>query len=432
MVAAPPLDLVRVEHVTPPPALAAPTSPQPTLVAPSPPVPTRSAVAAGQQPSIAHTAAHQETPHYQTAQQEVLPHPTASYPVTAHQPAEPTASQRPVRRVARAYTPPVPVRTHGTVRPAQYAGGMVTGGCGMWTDAAAELAAATSAPWGHLSRKAVMAADMLSATTVAASATNNRSCLATPGRATLPIRTTVLSRTPSSIHRMPGPTLGRSIPIPKSRWAGGKYRWNGTTAGGTSTLRRSSVAYVMLAKSTRPRGGFFLCPRSAQTIRSPSTQPDSVGQATQADRTPIAHRDRKPPRGRRATDGVLANPAAVFTENLPQPEKSTSRAQINTIRVFVSGSASGWSVSPHSQLWDAAMRITTSVMLATSLVILALGGGCTSNLNLGIASVPIPVSPWWQEELEDRFWEHERYERVPIMGPVTSGGPPLALDASQR
>jgi len=74
------------------------------------------------------------------------------------------------------------------------------------------------------------------------------------------------------------------------------------------------------------------------------------------------------------------------------------------------------------------MRITTSVMLATSVVILACTAGCTSNLNLGLASVPIPVSPWWQEELEDRFWEHERYERVPIMGPVTSGGPPLALD----
>ncbi len=57
--------------------------------------------------------------------------------------------------------------------------------------------------------------------------------------------------------------------------------------------------------------------------------------------------------------------------------------------------------------------------------------GCVGTLgnNLGIFSVPIPITPYWQKSLEDKNWEHERYERVPIMGPVTSGGPPLALDA---
>lgn len=33
-----------------------------------------------------------------------------------------------------------------------------------------------------------------------------------------------------------------------------------------------------------------------------------------------------------------------------------------------------------------------------------------------------------QKRMEDKFWNHERYERVPILGPITSGGPPVALD----
>src|SRR6476619_7443403 len=48
--------------------------------------------------------------------------------------------------------------------------------------------------------------------------------------------------------------------------------------------------------------------------------------------------------------------------------------------------------------------------------------------SLGIASVPIPVSPFFQDEKEDKYWEHERYERVPILGPITGPGAPVALD----
>jgi hypothetical protein len=48
--------------------------------------------------------------------------------------------------------------------------------------------------------------------------------------------------------------------------------------------------------------------------------------------------------------------------------------------------------------------------------------------NLGLLAFPIPVSPWHQDEAEDRFWVKERYERVPILGPLTSGGPVAALD----
>lgn len=42
--------------------------------------------------------------------------------------------------------------------------------------------------------------------------------------------------------------------------------------------------------------------------------------------------------------------------------------------------------------------------------------------------VPTPVSPYFQKQQEDKFWNRERYERVPILGPITSGGPAVALD----
>ena len=48
--------------------------------------------------------------------------------------------------------------------------------------------------------------------------------------------------------------------------------------------------------------------------------------------------------------------------------------------------------------------------------------------SLGLLSIPIPVSPYWQKELEDEHYVHERYARVPILGPITSGGPAVALD----
>ena len=60
--------------------------------------------------------------------------------------------------------------------------------------------------------------------------------------------------------------------------------------------------------------------------------------------------------------------------------------------------------------------------------------GCYSGLstlgynNLGLLSIPIPVSPFLQDQLEDAAWEKERYDRVPILGPLTSGGPAMALD----
>lgn len=43
-------------------------------------------------------------------------------------------------------------------------------------------------------------------------------------------------------------------------------------------------------------------------------------------------------------------------------------------------------------------------------------------------SVPVPVSPYLSKKKEDEHWEQERYKRVPILGPVTSGNV-VALDA---
>ncbi len=60
-----------------------------------------------------------------------------------------------------------------------------------------------------------------------------------------------------------------------------------------------------------------------------------------------------------------------------------------------------------------------------------LGSGCSQGITgghpgWGLANIPIPLSPYFQDRKEDEFWMHERYNRVPILGPVTAGGPPRA------
>ncbi len=72
--------------------------------------------------------------------------------------------------------------------------------------------------------------------------------------------------------------------------------------------------------------------------------------------------------------------------------------------------------------------------LACCLVLSALAVGTSGCLNpaqgpdLGLLAIPIPISPYFQDKLEDRAWEHERYERVPIMGEVPAGTDIKALD----
>ncbi len=76
----------------------------------------------------------------------------------------------------------------------------------------------------------------------------------------------------------------------------------------------------------------------------------------------------------------------------------------------------------------------TRLSLLYGLVLTALAVGATGCINpaagpdMGLFGVPIPVSPYFQDKLEDRAWEHERYERVPILGEVPPGAEIKALD----
>ena len=40
----------------------------------------------------------------------------------------------------------------------------------------------------------------------------------------------------------------------------------------------------------------------------------------------------------------------------------------------------------------------------------------------------LPVTPFKHKSFEDKFYVHERFGRVPILGPLTAGGPVTALD----
>ncbi|QGJ72197.1 Hypothetical protein PBC10988_39140 [Planctomycetales bacterium 10988] len=79
------------------------------------------------------------------------------------------------------------------------------------------------------------------------------------------------------------------------------------------------------------------------------------------------------------------------------------------------------------------IRPCTLLLTVLGVVSLLSSTGCHYHLiwggpEFGPATFPTPVSPYFQDRKEDEFWVHERYERVPILGPVTAGGPPRALD----
>ena len=68
------------------------------------------------------------------------------------------------------------------------------------------------------------------------------------------------------------------------------------------------------------------------------------------------------------------------------------------------------------------------VMMAMALVS---ASGCATGgtgPNLGLLSYPIPVSPYFQKSLEDKWWNQKRYEKAPILGPITPSSPAIALD----
>lgn len=74
---------------------------------------------------------------------------------------------------------------------------------------------------------------------------------------------------------------------------------------------------------------------------------------------------------------------------------------------------------------------TVSVALCLLMVALtAASSGCFTarGPNLGLAGIPIPVSPYQQDDKEDQWWVDKRYARAPILGPLEAGGPDQGLD----
>ncbi len=70
----------------------------------------------------------------------------------------------------------------------------------------------------------------------------------------------------------------------------------------------------------------------------------------------------------------------------------------------------------------------TGSMLITACAAFSTGCIGVHGPSLGPFSIPIPVSPYFQDTEERDFHIHERYARVPILGPLTSGGPAIAID----
>jgi hypothetical protein len=86
-----------------------------------------------------------------------------------------------------------------------------------------------------------------------------------------------------------------------------------------------------------------------------------------------------------------------------------------------------------SLAWERTMTqkkvvLCSSVLLA---VLACASTGCvgiSQGPTLGVFGIPVPVSPYFQHKAEERAWIAERYETVPILGPMTAGGPAVALD----
>ncbi len=87
------------------------------------------------------------------------------------------------------------------------------------------------------------------------------------------------------------------------------------------------------------------------------------------------------------------------------------------------------------------------ILFAFSLLVCGTSGCATQTLGLGlfnggifvggfanqawlfskyfVTTPPIPVSPYFSQELEDTYWEEERYGKVPILDPVEGENAPL-------
>jgi hypothetical protein len=75
-------------------------------------------------------------------------------------------------------------------------------------------------------------------------------------------------------------------------------------------------------------------------------------------------------------------------------------------------------------------KAALTILGVLSLLSLVSAPGCSTvaGPNFGIMNFPIPVSPFFQKEPEDRYWNWKRYERMPVLGPFTPGSPEVGLD----
>ena len=72
--------------------------------------------------------------------------------------------------------------------------------------------------------------------------------------------------------------------------------------------------------------------------------------------------------------------------------------------------------------------VPTALLIAMALGSLGSTGCTTLGPSLGWMATPIPITVYQQKKHEDHFWNHERYDRAPILGPITSGAEVVALD----
>jgi hypothetical protein len=75
----------------------------------------------------------------------------------------------------------------------------------------------------------------------------------------------------------------------------------------------------------------------------------------------------------------------------------------------------------HRNLFTAAFGLVAIATLAST-------GCATYGPHLGMFAYPIPVSPFFQNQLEEQAWDRERYAKVPILDPLTPGAPAIAMD----
>jgi len=72
--------------------------------------------------------------------------------------------------------------------------------------------------------------------------------------------------------------------------------------------------------------------------------------------------------------------------------------------------------------------VKLTLILGVGLTALTSTGCTTQGPYLGPLLFPIPVSPYFQDNKEDEFHMHERYDRAPILPPIPPGAPHVALD----